>query len=103
MAADCDSNKMYASSLAKIFGPTIVGYSGTNTDAQTMLEDTKKQPVIIEKLLSMPSEYWEQFLIMDDDTADTRTPARQEQQQGRNENTPTTPEPRPGIEIVWRY
>lgn len=91
---------MYASSLAKIFGPTIVGYSSPNSDAQTMLEDTKKQPVIVEKLLIMPSEYWKQFLITDEDISDGKTPVRtvrqDDKQQGRNENTPTTPEPRPG-------
>lgn len=99
VAANCDSNKMYHSSLAKIFGPTIVGYSSPNSDAHTMLEDTKKQPIIVEKLLSMPSDYWNQFLITDDDVADVRTPVqipRHETEQERKENTPTTPEPRPG-------
>ena len=99
MAADCDSNKMYRSSLAKIFGPTIVGYSSLNSDAHTMLEDTKKQPIIVEKLLSMPSDYWNQFLIIDDDVTDAKTPVqipRHEAERERNENTPTTPEPRPG-------
>lgn len=47
--------------LAKIFGPTIVGYSENDIDAATMLKETKKQQMVLETLLGMPSEFWKKF------------------------------------------
>jgi len=59
--------KMPASNLAKVFGPTIVGYSGPELDAQTMLKETKKQQAVLETLLSMPTDFWTKFFYRRDD------------------------------------
>jgi Rac GTPase-activating protein 1 len=37
---------MPASNLAKIFGPTIVGYSSLDPEPITMLNETKKQAAV---------------------------------------------------------
>lgn len=47
--------------LAKIFGPTIVGYSENDLDAATMLKETKKQQMVLETLLTMTGAFWKKF------------------------------------------
>lgn len=42
----CPDCKMPVSSLAKIFGPTIVGYSSMDPEPLTMLNETKKQAAV---------------------------------------------------------
>jgi Rac GTPase-activating protein 1 len=37
---------MSASNLAKVFGPTIVGYSSLEPEPVTMLNETKKQAAV---------------------------------------------------------
>lgn len=51
--------------LAKIFGPTIIGYSCNDieTDQSKMLRETKQQQIIMEALLDISSEFWQQFLF----------------------------------------
>ncbi|XP_023715210.1 rac GTPase-activating protein 1 isoform X2 [Cryptotermes secundus] len=56
---DC---RMPASNIAKVFGPTIVGYSRTNPSPVDILHETKRQPAVIEHLLSIPSDYWANFV-----------------------------------------
>ncbi|XP_065839851.1 rac GTPase-activating protein 1-like [Oscarella lobularis] len=91
-------NQMTSSSLAKIFGPTIVGYSSLNPSPATMLQDTKKQPLIIEKLLSIPEGFWQQFL-MSDNEANGGTPLRRNLRTPRKGPLSTeSPEPRPILE-----
>ena len=46
MASRCDSNKIPLSSMAKIFGPAIVGHASPNPKDDAILADTKKQPVV---------------------------------------------------------
>ncbi|XP_021949051.1 rac GTPase-activating protein 1 isoform X2 [Folsomia candida] len=58
--------KMPASNLAKVFGPTIVGYSGPDIDAKTMLRETRKQQAVLEALLSMPQDFWTKFVYRQD-------------------------------------
>jgi hypothetical protein len=58
---------MPISNLAKVFGPTIVGYSGADIDAQTMLKETKKQQAVLETLLSMPNDFWTKFVYRQDE------------------------------------
>jgi len=60
--AETTEVKMPIGNLAKIFGPTIVGYSGPDIDAATMLKETKKQQLVLETLLSMHGEFWRKFL-----------------------------------------
>jgi len=60
--AETPEVKMPIGNLAKVFGPTIVGYSGNDINAQTMLKETKKQQVVLETLLSMHGEFWKKFI-----------------------------------------
>uniref|UniRef100_A0A4W3GVY3 Rac GTPase-activating protein 1 n=1 Tax=Callorhinchus milii TaxID=7868 RepID=A0A4W3GVY3_CALMI len=57
--------KMDASNLARVFGPTIVGYSSPELDPMSMLRETKQQPKVVERLLSLPVEYWSQFMMVE--------------------------------------
>uniref|UniRef100_A0A674PJR7 Rac GTPase activating protein 1 n=1 Tax=Takifugu rubripes TaxID=31033 RepID=A0A674PJR7_TAKRU len=60
--ANSTETRMDAGNLARVFGPTIVGHSVSNPDPMTILQDTKRQPQVVERLLSMPVDYWSQFV-----------------------------------------
>lgn len=63
--AVCPDCKMPASNLAKIFGPTIVGYSTSDPEPIAMLNETKQQAMVVEHLTSIPSDYWVNFVNVD--------------------------------------
>ncbi|XP_074624560.1 rac GTPase-activating protein 1-like [Acropora palmata] len=63
----CTECKMSASNLAKVFGPTIVGNSSTNLEPMQLLQEAKWQPKVVERLLSMPLDYWNQFISSDEE------------------------------------
>ncbi|KAM8831003.1 LOW QUALITY PROTEIN: rac GTPase-activating protein 1 [Synchiropus picturatus] len=63
--AESRATKMNVSNLARVFGPTIVGHAVQDPDAMTMLQDTKRQPKVVERLLSLPASYWSQFVTAD--------------------------------------
>ena len=46
VASYSDANKMPAASLAKVFGPTIVGHGCANPEPSVMWQDTQKQPKV---------------------------------------------------------
>lgn len=50
VASYSDANKMPAASLAKVFGPTIVGHGCANPEPSVMWQDTQKQPKVGEYL-----------------------------------------------------
>ncbi|XP_078085309.1 rac GTPase-activating protein 1-like [Mustelus asterias] len=54
--------RMDKHSIARIFGPTIVGHSNPNPNPLEVFEDTKRQPKVMEQLLSMSSDYWNQLV-----------------------------------------
>lgn len=54
--------KMNCSNLARVFGPTIVGHSVPHPDPMSILQDTKRQPKVVERLLDLPADYWAQFV-----------------------------------------
>ncbi|XP_012282678.1 rac GTPase-activating protein 1 [Orussus abietinus] len=54
--------KMPISNLAKVFGPTLVGYSCQEPTPTSMLSETKSQVAIVESLLKIPSDYWANFV-----------------------------------------
>ncbi|CAH0548067.1 unnamed protein product [Brassicogethes aeneus] len=54
--------KMPIGNLAKIFGPTIVGYSCEDPDPGNLLTETRQQAQVMEALLYLPSEYWSSFI-----------------------------------------
>nr|3W6R_A Chain A, Rac GTPase-activating protein 1 [Homo sapiens] len=63
--AQSPHTKMDVANLAKVFGPTIVAHAVPNPDPVTMLQDIKRQPKVVERLLSLPLEYWSQFMMVE--------------------------------------
>ncbi|TWW61686.1 rac GTPase-activating protein 1-like [Takifugu flavidus] len=62
--------KMDVRNLARVFGPTLVGHAVPDPDPMTILNDTSRQPKVIERLLSIPSKYWDQFAYPDNISMD---------------------------------
>ncbi|XP_059574681.1 rac GTPase-activating protein 1 isoform X1 [Alligator mississippiensis] len=62
--------KMDITNLAKVFGPTIVAHAVPDPDPMTLLQDTKRQPKVVERLLSLPVEYWSQFMVVEQENID---------------------------------
>ncbi|XP_051915411.1 rac GTPase-activating protein 1 [Hippocampus zosterae] len=60
--AESLDTKMDISNLARVFGPTIVGHAVPSPDPLTILQDTKRQPKVVERLLNMPASYWAQYV-----------------------------------------
>nr|XP_019960288.1 PREDICTED: rac GTPase-activating protein 1 [Paralichthys olivaceus] len=65
--ADSLDTKMDVSNLARVFGPTIVGHAVSNPDPMTILQDTKRQPRVVERLLSLPVDYWATFVMAENE------------------------------------
>ncbi|KAM6981708.1 rac GTPase-activating protein 1 isoform 2-T2 [Tautogolabrus adspersus] len=65
--ADSLDTRMDISNLARVFGPTIVGHAVPNPDPMTILQDTKRQPKVVERLLSLPANYWGQFVMAENE------------------------------------
>ncbi|KAF7653892.1 hypothetical protein LDENG_00077190 [Lucifuga dentata] len=61
--ADSVDTQMDKGNLARVFGPTIVGHAVPNPEPMTILQDTKRQPKVVERLLSLPLDYWSQFVM----------------------------------------
>ncbi|XP_059969399.1 rac GTPase-activating protein 1 isoform X1 [Mesoplodon densirostris] len=68
--AQSPSTKMDVTNLAKVFGPTIVAHAVPNPDPVIMLQDIKRQPKVVERLLSLPLEYWSQFMMVEQENID---------------------------------
>lgn len=65
--ADSPDTKMDIGNLARVFGPTIVGHAVPNPDPMTILQDTKRQPKVVERLLALPVNYWAQFVMAENE------------------------------------
>lgn len=52
---------MPVSNLAKVFGPTIVGHSTENPEPMVIMSDTRLQAPVMERFLSIPSDFWKSF------------------------------------------
>uniref|UniRef100_A0A8C2YY33 Rac GTPase-activating protein 1 n=1 Tax=Cyclopterus lumpus TaxID=8103 RepID=A0A8C2YY33_CYCLU len=59
--SQCVDTKMDVHNLARVFGPTLVGHAVPDPDPMTILQDTSRQPRVVERLLSIPANYWDQF------------------------------------------
>lgn len=59
VSKDC---KMPVGNLAKVFGPTIIGYSSQEPDPSVMLTETRQQAVVMEYLLSLPADFWSKYV-----------------------------------------
>nr|CAD7430474.1 unnamed protein product [Timema monikensis] len=53
--------KMPIDNIAKVFGPTLVGYSSNDPTPITILNETKKQTAVMQFLLRIPEDYWMRF------------------------------------------
>ncbi|XP_037050251.1 rac GTPase-activating protein 1 [Bradysia coprophila] len=84
--AECKQVKMPPSNIAKIFGPTLVGYSSSDPDQHAIFTETIIQAGVMEMLLKVPADFWEQFVNIKSD----------ENQSEKNEN-------REEFEIAPRY
>ncbi|XP_020647742.3 rac GTPase-activating protein 1 isoform X1 [Pogona vitticeps] len=56
---DCRMNRH---SLARIFGPTLVGHSAPNPTPLTIMEDTPRQCLVVSHLLGLPLRFWKRFV-----------------------------------------
>ncbi|XP_045126323.1 rac GTPase-activating protein 1-like isoform X2 [Portunus trituberculatus] len=75
--AECPECKMPVTNLAKVFGPTLVGYSSAEPEMHTMMQETRLQQLVMEKLLEISSDYWNSFIqVADENTQpiEPRTP-----------------------------
>lgn len=60
--------KMPLTNFAKIFGPTIVGYSCQDPDQNMMFAETQVQFSVMFALLTIPTEYWNRYIMLDQPT-----------------------------------
>lgn len=66
--AECPEVKMPLTNFAKIFGPTIVGYSCPDPDQNMMFAETQVQYAVMFALLTIPTEYWNRYIMLDQPT-----------------------------------
>uniref|UniRef100_A0A8D0C985 Rac GTPase-activating protein 1 n=1 Tax=Salvator merianae TaxID=96440 RepID=A0A8D0C985_SALMN len=69
--AQSPNTKMDISNLAKVFGPTIVGHAVPDPEPMILLQDTKRQPKVVERLISLPVEYWSQFMMVEQENIES--------------------------------
>uniref|UniRef100_A0A8C6SSF8 Rac GTPase activating protein 1 n=1 Tax=Neogobius melanostomus TaxID=47308 RepID=A0A8C6SSF8_9GOBI len=65
--SQCVETKMDATNLSRVFGPTLVGHAVPDPDPTTILQDTNRQPRVVERLLSIPAAFWTQFAHPDNE------------------------------------
>ncbi|KAH0510676.1 Rac GTPase-activating protein 1 [Microtus ochrogaster] len=92
--AQSPDTKMDIANLAKVFGPTIVAHTVPNPDPVTMFQDIKRQLKVVERLLSLPLEYWNQFMMVEQENIDI--------QRGNGNSTPRTPDIK-GHKTPWGF
>jgi len=95
------ATKMPVHNLAKVFGPTIVGYSSPEPEAMQMLNEPKKQADVLELLmLGVEIGFWEATMKPDDQFAPT-TPDTPDltTRLGNRIGTLTTPEGDAGMNV----
>ncbi|KAM9321542.1 rac GTPase-activating protein 1 [Gastrophryne carolinensis] len=63
--AESRNCQMPVANLAKVFGPTIVGHAVSDPEPMMILNDTKRQPRVVERLMSLPADYWNQFMMVE--------------------------------------
>uniref|UniRef100_A0A0N5C7L1 Rac GTPase-activating protein 1 n=1 Tax=Strongyloides papillosus TaxID=174720 RepID=A0A0N5C7L1_STREA len=76
VAEHCQQNKMPSENIAKILGPTIIGFSkspGVLTKTQ-MENETESQYLVMLALLQLPESYWMQFLTRKNIDGKSKTP-----------------------------
>lgn len=63
--AECPQVKMPLTNFAKIFAPTILGYSCVNPDQHKIFAETQVQYSVMFSLLNIPTDYWSKFIVLD--------------------------------------
>lgn len=63
--AACPQTKMPLANLAKVFAPTIVGYSNRDLKDHVILKETVINVSVMQGLLKIPTEFWMQFVNLD--------------------------------------
>lgn len=66
--SECPEVKMPLTNFAKIFGPTIVGYSCHEPDQHMMFAETQIQYSVLLALLTISIDYWHKFIALDQPT-----------------------------------
>lgn len=66
--SECPDVKMPLDNFAKIFGPTIIGYSCPEPDQRKMFDETEIQYSVMKALLGIPTDYWNKFILLDQPT-----------------------------------
>lgn len=97
------ATKMPVHNLAKVFGPTIVGYSSPEPEAMQMLNEPKKQADVLELLmLGVDVGFWEATMKPAEDHFAPSTPDTPDLtvRLGNRLGTLTTPEGDPGVTAV---
>ncbi|XP_067141380.1 rac GTPase-activating protein 1-like [Centruroides vittatus] len=72
--AESPECKMPTGNLAKVFGPTIVGFSVPDPPMMDMITETKKQHKVMERLLTISSDYWNNFVNYPDENIFSTVP-----------------------------
>ncbi|KAM7344158.1 rac GTPase activating protein tumbleweed isoform 1-T3 [Cochliomyia hominivorax] len=80
--AECREVLMPLDNIARVFGPTIVGYSSPDPDQHAIFTEVYTQYMVMLNLLKIPFEYWSQFVSLGEDKENneggstlTRTPS----------------------------
>uniref|UniRef100_A0A182RSK0 Rac GTPase-activating protein 1 n=1 Tax=Anopheles funestus TaxID=62324 RepID=A0A182RSK0_ANOFN len=60
--AQSESAKMPIDNLARVFAPTVVGYTRADLDMNEMCAETYVQFSIVQAMLHIPTDYWSQFI-----------------------------------------
>lgn len=60
--AEAKECKMPLENLAKIFGPTLIGYSNPEPTPSALFSETTNQFQVMESLLKLPESYWLSFI-----------------------------------------
>ncbi|CAL1288055.1 unnamed protein product [Larinioides sclopetarius] len=63
--ADSPDCRMPLENLAKVFGPTIVGYSSADPSDSNLLAETRQQCQVMHRLLMLPTDSWGSFLTVE--------------------------------------
>lgn len=80
--AECREVLMPLDNIARVFGPTIVGYSSSEPDQHAIFTEVYAQYTVMLNLLKIPSTFWNQYIDCDTD-----------KENSNNAMTPMTPTP----------
>lgn len=78
--AECRDVLMPLDNIARVFGPTIVGYSSPDPDQHAIFTEVYTQYTVMLNLLKIPTSFWSNYVAMGDDKENgssstlTRTP-----------------------------